>query len=154
VKNKAVFTVALILLAAIIMPVVLSGCDYVTGEAITAPTPTPTAENAIKNVTPEEAHELFILSSRYPAFTYIDVRTPEEYSDGHIDNAINIDFNSADFKETINKLDKNAAYLVYCRSGVRSAAASAIMAELGFTDLYNMTGGFLAWQAAGYPAGR
>jgi rhodanese-related sulfurtransferase len=149
VKNKAGFIATLILLTGIILPVALSGCGYVTGEAITAPAPTPAAENAIKNLTVEEAQQLLMLSSRW--IHVIDVRTPEEFAGGHIDGAVNINLNSADFKETINKLDKNAAYLVYCSTGVRSAKASAIMADLGFEDIYNMTGGFSAWQAAGYP---
>ena len=90
-----------------------------------------------------------MFSSFYTQF--IDVRTPQEYAGGHIGNAINIDFNSADFKEKINKLDKKARYIVYCRTGVRSAAASEVMAKLGFMDIYNMAGGVSAWEAAGLP---
>jgi phage shock protein E len=152
VKNKAGFIVTLILLTGIIPPAALSGCYYITGEAITTPAPTPAAAKVIKNVTVEEAHQLLMLSSKW--IHVIDVRTPEEYAGGHIGGAANINRNSADFKEMINKLDKNAAYLVYCSTGVRSAAASAIMEELGFKDIYNMTGGFSAWQAAGYPVVR
>jgi len=82
---------------------------------------------------------------------FVDVRTPGEYAGGHIDNAINIDYNASDFKEIINELDKNNGYIVYCQGGGRSAAASKVMAELGFKHINNMTGGILAWEAAGLP---
>jgi phage shock protein E len=148
-KSKTVFIAALVMLLSITVSVSLGGCAYITGEAITERSPTPTAEAVIKNVTPEEAHQLLSLSSKW--VHVIDVRTPEEYAGGHLGGAVNIDLNSGDFRERINELPKDAAYLVYCRSGSRSAAASAVMAELGFKEIYNMTGGISAWQAAGYP---
>ena len=67
--------------------------------------------------------------------TVIDVRTPSEYAGGNIDGALNIDVSAADFVERINALPKDETYVVYCRSGNRSAAAIAIMEEQGFTDL-------------------
>jgi len=79
------------------------------------------------------------------------VRTPSEYVQGYIKNAVNLDYNSPDFKALVNSLDKNKTYLVYCRTGVRSAAASQMMSELGFKDIYNMNGGITDWQAAGLP---
>ncbi len=76
----------------------------------------------------------------------IDVRTPEEYEAGHIPNAINIDFYSNDFQNLINDLDKDKKYLVYCRSGRRSANTLKMMKEMGFKNTYNMLGGMLKWQ--------
>lgn len=151
-RSKTGIIITLVLLAVLTASVILGGCAYITGEAIKTPAPTPTAETVVKNVTPEEAHDLLMLSSKFVHI--IDVRTPEEYAGGHLAGAVNIDYSSADFKEIINKLDKNATYLVYCRTGSRSAAASAIMLELGFKDIYNMTGGITDWQAAGYPVER
>jgi rhodanese-related sulfurtransferase len=154
----------------VILPGMLAGCAYVTGEAVTITTPaaraTPQPSTAaviitvtpqpsppaVKNVTPEEAYRLLSLSSKWVHI--IDVRTPQEYAEGHLAGAENIDFNSADFKEKVAKLDKNIPYIVYCRSGSRSAAASKIMAELGFSEIYNMTGGFTDWQAAGFPVAK
>jgi rhodanese-related sulfurtransferase len=133
----------------IVLPAILSNCAYITGEAIKSPAPIPSAVSAVKNITPEDANILLVISSIF--INIIDVRTPLEYAGGHIGNAINIDFNAADFKEKISKLDKNAGYLVYCRTGARSAAASNVMAELGFKDFFNMTGGISAWEAAGLP---
>jgi len=65
----------------------------------------------------------------------LDVRTPAEFASGHLDGAINIDVQAADFEARVSELDPNADYVVYCRSGNRSAAAIDRMADLGFTSL-------------------
>jgi len=65
----------------------------------------------------------------------IDVRTPAEYAAGHIAGAQNIDVEATDFATRISSLDKKAAYVVYCRSGRRSAIAADQMATAGFTDI-------------------
>lgn len=80
----------------------------------------------------------------------LDVRTPAEFAEGHLANAINIDFEANDFAQQIKKLDKNSTYAVYCRSGRRSALAADQMSKAGFTNLYNMSGGILDWSAAGF----
>lgn len=79
----------------------------------------------------------------------IDVRTPQEYKDGHLKSAANIDYKSAAFKDQIGKLDKSKPVFVYCLGGVRSAAAADILHESGFTEIYDMKGGYLKWTAAG-----
>lgn len=68
----------------------------------------------------------------------LDVRTREEYLAGNIPNSINVDVLSQDFKSKIDMLDKNKEYLVYCRSGNRSAIASSIMSTNGFLNIYNL----------------
>jgi rhodanese-related sulfurtransferase len=78
----------------------------------------------------------------------IDVRTPMEYQEGHIKNSKLIDISDRDFESQIEKLDKNKAYYVYCRSGGRSSSASQIMVEKGFTKVYNLQGGMIAWSGA------
>jgi len=75
----------------------------------------------------------------------IDVRTPAEFASGHIVSAVNIDYESLDFGQNIDKLDKEAYYIVYCRTGARSAAASQIMLKQGFSQIINMTGGITNW---------
>ncbi len=80
----------------------------------------------------------------------LDVRTPEEFSEGHIPGAINIDYNAENFKSEIEKLDKSKQYNVYCRSGRRSAAAMEMMEQSGFNKVINLEGGILGWQEAGY----
>jgi rhodanese-related sulfurtransferase len=81
----------------------------------------------------------------------LDVRTPEEYAEGHIPGAVNIDFNSEDFDKQVAKLDKNKTYLVHCASGGRSARACGKMDKLNFEHLYNLEGGIGAWEKAGKP---
>lgn len=82
--------------------------------------------------------------------TVIDVRTPEEAAQGMVLGALNIDLQSPDFEDRIADLDRAGSYLLYCRSGNRSAQAAAIMAELGFSDVID-AGGFDALVAAGAP---
>lgn len=77
----------------------------------------------------------------------IDVRTPEEFSEGHVTNAQNIDFYSDDFKEQVSKLDPEKPTYVYCRSGIRSAKSAEILKDLGFKEVYDMKGGFTNWAA-------
>jgi rhodanese-related sulfurtransferase len=113
--------------------------------------PPPPVVPTRKDVTVAEASALIEANKDNPDFVILDVRTPEEYAGGHIENSVNVDYEAADFRDQVGKLDKSKTYLVYCRSGIRSAAASDIMLEMGFDNIYNMTGGITDWQAAGYP---
>lgn len=81
----------------------------------------------------------------------LDVRTPEEYSDGHLERATLIDFYSADFAAQIAELDRDTPYLLYCRSGNRSGQARTLMEELGFTDVADVEGGMVSWVEGGHP---
>lgn len=78
----------------------------------------------------------------------LDVRTPEEVAEGFIPDAIKLDYRAADFADQLASLDRDKTYLVYCRSGGRSAKASELMVELQFEKVYNLEGGYLAWSAA------
>ena len=76
----------------------------------------------------------------------IDVRTPAEWQEGVIEGAtLLIDFKGANFEQQIAKLDKSKTYIVYCRSGGRSAGASQVMVDNGFKNVINMQGGILSW---------
>ena len=79
----------------------------------------------------------------------LDVRTQKEFEAGHIPGAVNIDVNAPDFPEKVAKLEKNKTYLVHCAAGVRSAKACDKMSHLAFPKLYNLEGGFKAWETAG-----
>lgn len=81
----------------------------------------------------------------------LDVRTPSEFTTGHIAGAKNIDVEGADFAQQIMALDRNATYAVYCHSGNRSAVAKQAMENVGFTHVFDLQGGITAWQSAGYP---
>ena len=75
-----------------------------------------------------------------PAARVIDVRTPGEFTEGHVQGATNIDVESTDFAGSIASLDKSAAYSVYCRSGRRSAIAVDLMQKAGFTNVTDLGG--------------
>ena len=81
----------------------------------------------------------------------LDVRTAEEYAQGHIPGAQNIDFLGNNFSEEIKKLDPQQHYVVYCASGNRSQKATQQMSDLGFTQVQNVLGGFQAWQSQNLP---
>lgn len=89
--------------------------------------------------------------SQSPNAQVIDVRTPDEFSGGHLVNAQNINVDGGSFKQDIAKLDKNKPVFVYCLAGGRSANAAAILKAEGFKEVYDMKGGFRAWSGAGKP---
>ena len=78
----------------------------------------------------------------------LDVRTPEEYSSGHLKDAQLANYRSADFKQQVEKLDHNKPVFVYCAAGVRSHAAAEVLTGLGFTQVYDLDGGMNAWKGA------
>jgi rhodanese-related sulfurtransferase len=86
-----------------------------------------------------------------PDFVILDVRTPEEYEAGHLENTINIDFYGDDFEKELDALDRDRVYLEYCRSGGRSRSTLEKMKRLNFREVYNMDGGFMTWERKGYP---
>ena len=88
-----------------------------------------------------------IITSNLPnsQFMILDVRTLDEFNTGHLAGAKNIDIRSADFELRIDSLPKSSKYLVYCRTGHRSANAMNIMKNKGFVEVYNMVGGITKW---------
>lgn len=94
-----------------------------------------------KKITREEFKELITKGNTL----VIDVRTPVEFSEAHIKNAINIDYFSKSFSETISKLDKQKTILVYCAAGGRSTSACLDFKKLGFKKVYNLIGGYDDW---------
>ena len=87
----------------------------------------------------------------YPPVCLVDVRTPEEFSEGHIMGAVNYDWYDSLFVDNISAAyDKSAPLYVYCRSGKRASEASAALAKAGF-EVYNLEGGYISWTEAGKP---
>lgn len=76
----------------------------------------------------------------------LDVRTAEEFSSGHIPGAINLDVKQEDFRKMVSELDKNKTYLIYCRSGKRSAKALNIMDSIGYPQLLHLRRGIQKWK--------
>ena len=106
------------------------------------------------NVTPAEAQALIQSHLDDPSFVILDVRSAEEFAAGHIENALSLCVLCSDpaFRAGLADFDRSSPILVYCRTGRRSATASGIMVQEGFTNVYNMTGGFVGWQSLGLPA--
>jgi rhodanese-related sulfurtransferase len=96
-------------------------------------------EKVISLISPQDLNQLKDIQ-------LIDVRTPEEFSEGHINDAININFYDDNFiEEMSSKLDKSKPVYVYCRSGGRSGKASKKLEAAGFTKVYDLEGGFMNW---------
>lgn len=89
--------------------------------------------------------------SEFPNAIIIDVRTPEEFADGHIKNAININWRGDTFVKQVSEIDPTKPVFVYCLSGGRSAAAAEKMRESGFNQVYELDGGMMKWRAADMP---
>ena len=119
------------LLAIGVLLVSLLGCSSGTTEGV-----------GVRTVSATEAVK--VLDSR----VVIDVRGPDEVAEGAIVGATVLDFNAGEFQAKIGDYDRNAAYLVYCRSGNRSGQAVAIMKGLGFTDVID-AGAYVDLAAAG-----
>lgn len=85
-----------------------------------------------------------------PEVQLIDVRTPEEFEAQHLENARNINWNGDDFEMKSAQLDKNKPVFVYCTVGGRSKKAAAKLQEMGFKQIYNLEGGIMKWNAAGF----
>jgi rhodanese-related sulfurtransferase len=83
--------------------------------------------------------------------TVLDVRTPEEFREGHIKGAKNVDFNAPDFAARLRELDKTKPYLLHCKSGGRSSNSLATFKELGFEKIFHLDGGIMGWEAAKLP---
>jgi rhodanese-related sulfurtransferase len=144
-KRSGYVLILAVLLSLLALFASLAGCA-----SPTTTTPAATAA-AVKNVTPTQANDLINANKTNTKFVILDVRTPAEYAEGHIQYAVLIDYNSPTFGDEVGKLDKSKTYLVYCRSGNRSASASKVMVDTGFKDVYNMTGGITEWQSAVLP---
>ena len=135
----------LTLSASLIIGVVLvGGC---TGDE----TQTVTETQIIEVVTPQEAFNMIESNRNNPDFVIIDIRTPEEFTEGYIEGAINIDYYSATFEDELDSIDKNKMYLIYCEWGNRSGATLATMEGLKFMEVYDIKSGIEAWLTEGLP---
>ncbi len=104
-----------------------------------------------KEIEPKEAFTILEKHRDDSNYIPLDVRTPKEYEEGHIENAEFLNVNSPNFEEELDKLDKNKTYYVYCRSGMRSAKAIKLMEKHGFNEIYNIIGGLQKWKSKRLP---
>ena len=91
------------------------------------------------------------LISKGKEMVILDVRTPEEFANGHIAGAKNLDFYAPNFEQQLEKLDTTNTYLLYCASGNRSGKAANLMQNKGFKKIINSQAGFNELQQAAVP---
>jgi rhodanese-related sulfurtransferase len=112
------------------------------------------AKNSIVEINVSKVRQV----SQDKTYLIVDVREPGEFSQGHIEGAINVPRGVLEFRADPNYpggipslYDKSAVIILYCRSGARSALAAQSLTLLGYKAIVSMAGGFLAWQEASYP---
>lgn len=106
-------------------------------------------ETGFSTISADEAAA--VLADAPDDLVVLDVRTPEEFAEGHLEGAVLVDFYDADFADQLAQLDPDVPYLVYCRSGNRSGQTLPLMQQLGFGSASDIDGGILAWADAGLP---
>jgi rhodanese-related sulfurtransferase len=143
---KPVRLAVLTLAAAAVLGVGLTGCaNDATATAVGPVAEAPAGQPPYGRVDVAQFASLIA----EPGVQIIDVRTPQEYADGHIRGAVNIPVQQSDYAERVAQLDPAGTYAVYCRSSARSKGAVAEMKNAGLPNVYELTGGTVAWTADG-----
>ena len=141
-----------------IVPAILSisllascgGSDSTSDDGTAAPTgDEAAAATGFALVSPEEAAAT--IADPPEGLVILDVRTPEEFAEGHIEGAVTVDFYSDTFDDELAALDPNVPYVVYCQSGNRSGQTITKMEQIGFQSVEEIDGGVVAWASAGLP---
>ena len=104
-----------------------------------------------KSINVSKAYKIIEQNRTNSGFVIIDVRAEKDYNQGHIQNAINIDFKSSDFKARLDSLDKTKTYIVICYAGVRSHNTMLLMEKLNFKKVYSIKGGMMKWRGKKLP---
>lgn len=167
-KNTNIKKISMLIISILIIATVgWLGINYIGQEQViptptpeTTPEPTPETipesekQIAHKVLTPQEAYDLIKANEGNPNFVILDVRTPEEFEEEHIENAINIDYYMDErtnytkyFRDELDNLHKEKTYLVYCLVDIRSRTTLEMMEHLGFREVYDMSGGIVQWKA-------
>jgi phage shock protein E len=135
-------------LASLCLALVLAGCKDRQEKTDSAAGNSSPAPLAVAHVDAAAARKI-IAEANGAALTILDIRTPEEFAEGHLAGAVNIDFNAPDFESRLAAIDKSKTYLVHCRSGGRSTKSLDIFKKLEFKSITHLDGGIQAWQQAG-----
>jgi rhodanese-related sulfurtransferase len=134
--------IAAVAMAVVGLALVLTGC--VSADKPNDAAETPSAQVEKGTVTTIDAATAYERMNASDEYTLIDVRTPDEFSEGHIAGAILLPDYDIEARAAEVLPDKDAVIYVYCRSGRRSAASSDLLAEMGYTNIYDM-GGIIDW---------
>ena len=138
------------LVLVLVLVLVAAGCGDSSESSAAQPSgPTDQADAQLTTVSADEA--AVVLEDPPEGTVVLDVRTPEEFAEGHLDGAVMLDFYEPDFADQLARLDANTPYVLYCRSGNRSGETLTLMGQMGFTDVTEIDGGVIAWQQAGLP---
>jgi phage shock protein E len=145
-RNPSRTAVVAVVAAGLILPAGATGCssDRAASATESVSAATPAGPGRV------DVAEFASVISR-PGIQIIDVRTPAEFASGHIQGAVNIPVQSADFDTRVAQLDPTGHYAVYCRSGNRSQPAVAALKKAGITAIYELESGTNGWTAAGQP---
>ncbi|MDQ3737868.1 MAG: rhodanese-like domain-containing protein [Actinomycetota bacterium] len=130
--------------AALLLTVVATGCGG-SEDAATGTTAQDEGSQTVELVDPARGESLVADGAML-----IDVRTPAEYEEGHIEGAVLASLESGEFEARLEDLDVGMSYVLYCRTGNRSATAASLMAERDFERVYDM-GGIVEWENSGRP---
>ena len=101
-----------------------------------------TQQSSVKVLTPNEFKDAL----KNTDIQLVDVRTYVEFDEGHIEGAKNIDYLADDFEAQMSKLDRDKPIYIYCASGGRSEVTSSMLHEMGFKDINDLSGGYIAWK--------
>ncbi len=109
------------------------------------------SKKEFEEIEPKEAFTILEKNRDNPDYVILDVRTPEEYDKGHIENALLLNSKTSDFEDELERMDKTKKYFVYCRTGKRSDKAANLMNKHGFKEIYHIDGGIEKWKAKRLP---
>jgi len=134
--------------AALALTSPLTACSSTDTEAVAAP-----VDVIVEAPTAPERVDAAMFSAvvTTPGVTIIDVRTPEEFAQGHIQGAVNYNVQGPDFANQIMGLDPAGVYAVYCRSGNRSQPAVTQLSNIGINSIFELEPGIIGWENAGLP---
>jgi rhodanese-related sulfurtransferase len=108
-------------------------------------------KQVIKSISPSDAYKLMEDESSNPPLVILDIRTMGEYQQAHIKDSVLIDYYQSSFRDEVNKLDRNSRYIVYCATAGRSGSAMRLFKQMGFSEVYNLSGGISLWYRQGFP---
>ena len=136
--------------------IAMSVCSISAQESKPAAPAATEAKDGVKHVDAAGAKKVLdeAAAKKDAKVVVLDIRTPEEYKEGHIAGATNIDFKAKDFADNVAKLDKTKTYVVHCQSGGRSTRSLETFKTLGFKSIVHLDGGFSGWEKAKLPVAK
>lgn len=141
-KKHRLFVLVLTLIATLALTAPMAAAKDMTAKDMVAE-----AKEGICEVSVSEAKALLDNGG----YIFLDCREPKEFKMGHVPGAVNIPRGLLEFKIGKQVPDKNAKIVMYCKSGGRGCLATCTLCRMGYQNVKNMAGGWLAWEKAGYP---